>query len=135
MNKPLHLCGFTKEIIIASCSFMIGVIYLLFVFQIQLNIIFPLSVLIIYLIMLPKKLMNPKNFVFFFYFIWYGIAPFYGTRYKDVYSIYGGNVDFAYLLCFTTYVVSMLTLHLVSFTKNTIYIFSNYTLNWHRRNI
>lgn len=70
---------------------------------------FTFFVLLVYLFVLPKELLNPKNVVFGFYFMWYGIAPLFSNRYKLLLTK-GDNVTYAYLMFATTYFISMLTL-------------------------
>lgn len=65
--------------------------------------------LLVYLFVLPKELLNPKNVVFGFYFMWYGIAPLFANRYKMLLTK-GDNVKYAYIMFATTYLISMLTL-------------------------
>ncbi len=73
--------------------------------------VFAFSVVIVYLFALPKKLMNPKNILFFFYFVWYVLAPIFGSRYSaDRMTSYSDKVGLAFLMCYVVYVVAMLTL-------------------------
>lgn len=64
---------------------------------------------VIYLIMIPKTLLSPKNVVFFYYYVWYGVAPMFANRYLGMIEK-GGDVNKAYLMFFTTYTVAMMTL-------------------------
>ena len=75
------------------------------------NIRYPFGVfvLISYLIMLPKKLLNPKNMVFFFYFVWYVLGPF-GSNYTRYLVQYAEYTNMAFLMLFCTYCIIMLTL-------------------------
>lgn len=82
------------------------------ILQIQLKYIFTPFVLVIYLLMIPKKLLNPKNFVFFYYVIFYGMAPLFALRYSSMYSEFGQFVNKAYFMSFLVYDIAMLTLHL-----------------------
>ena len=70
---------------------------------------FVVSTLIIYLIMLPKYLLDPKNFVFGFYFAWYGIAPLFANRYKDL-NNNDSSVISAYQMFLVTFIIAMVTL-------------------------
>lgn len=73
------------------------------------KIYFLLSTLLIYLVMLPKKIFEPKNFVFGFYFMWYGIAPLFANRYRD-WDNYDSNVIRAYRMFLITFSIAMITL-------------------------
>lgn len=73
------------------------------------KIYFTVGTLVIYLVMLPKGLFNPKNFVFGFYFMWYGIAPLFANRYKTL-DNYDSNVIRAYRMLIFTFAIAMITL-------------------------
>lgn len=73
---------------------------------------FAFSIMFIYLLCLPSNLMNPKNFVFGYYFMWYAVAPLFANRYKDL-SSRGADVIKAYGMFFLTFSIAMLTLDYV----------------------
>lgn len=75
--------------------------------------IFAALVVLVYLLTLPKRLMNPKNVVFFFYFMWYVLAPIFGSRYDEERVIpYWDKANIAFLMCYVVYVTAMVTLDL-----------------------
>lgn len=76
------------------------------------QLFYTFSIMFIYLLCLPSNLVNPKNFVFGYYFMWYAIAPLFANRYKDL-SSYGENVIYAYEMFFLTFSIAMLTLDYV----------------------
>lgn len=72
---------------------------------------FVFFVVMTYALLFPKKLFNPKNIVFGYYFMWYCLAPVFANRYRMMCETYGGDrVNAAYMMCFTTYSVAMFTL-------------------------
>lgn len=105
---------FDKKLIVQSLIavvLLVG-IYIINYFGVRLEWYFCISLGVIYLSMMPKKLMNPKNFVFVYYFVFYGVAPLVANRYANMYEVYGSLVNKAYVLCFTTYAISMTTLNI-----------------------
>lgn len=77
----------------------------------DLQYIFVIGVIGIYILMIPTKLLNPKNIVFGYYFMWYALAPLFASRYAEL-SQKGEIVNKAFLMCFCTYTVAMITLEI-----------------------
>ncbi len=82
---------------------------IIYSFDGNLQYLFDVAVIIIYLVMMPKKIMNPKNAVFGFYFMWYVVAPLFASRF-DTIRIYQNYCNEAYLMCFFTYCSIMIIL-------------------------
>lgn len=95
----------------------ISLLYLCFVFisyfsGFNLQYMFVIGAVIIYILMMPSKLLNPKNIVFGFYFMWYGVAPLLASRYENLKD----NLEIAnkaFLMCFCTYAIAMITLEIM----------------------
>ena len=73
---------------------------------------FIFAIFCIYFMVIPSNLYNPKNFVMAFYFMWYGVAPLFASRYA---SLVDGdnNVVLAYGMFLITFSCAMLTLDFV----------------------
>lgn len=73
---------------------------------------FIFAIFCIYFMVIPSNLYNPKNFVMAFYFMWYGVAPLFASRYA---SLVDGdnNVILAYGMFLITFSCAMLTLDFV----------------------
>jgi len=81
---------------------------------VELKYLFCTLIVADYLICLPRKLFNPKNMVFAYYFIWYCLCTIFANRYKMMYADFGFNrVNTAYLMCFITYTFIMITLEIM----------------------
>ncbi len=73
---------------------------------------FNILILISYILLLPKRLLNPKNVVFFYYFVWYVLGPF-GSNYKRFFVEYADYLNLAYLMLSCTYFIIMLVLDII----------------------
>lgn len=60
----------------------------------------------IYVLFIPRYLLVPENIVFGYYFVWYGIAPLFATRFDPIMLLDDIAIK-AYLLLATTYVFLM----------------------------
>lgn len=89
---------------------ILNIVFFLFRFDIKVMLwYYVIAVSIIYILVIPHELFNPKNFVMGFYFMWYGIAPLFANRYKDL-ANYGNTVINAYFMFIVTFSIAMLTL-------------------------
>lgn len=106
----MHKLFLNKKFIITT---FIGIIqYLLLFFSEDPVIVqgmFVVFITSVYIMQLPKELMNPKNIVFGFYFMWYGVAPIFANRYATL-ANQGILVVKAYQMLATTYIIAMITL-------------------------
>ena len=90
-----------------------ALIALLYILGFNLIYFFFFFVVLTYIILFPKKLLNPKNIVFAYYFVWHCLAPAFANRYKYINLEFGEHrVNTAFLMCFVTYAVSMFALEL-----------------------
>ena len=109
----MHKLFLNKKFIITT---FIGIIqyFLLFFSEDPVIVqgIFVFFIISVYIMQLPKELMNPKNIVFGFYFMWYGVAPIYANRYETLIN-QGILVVKAYQMLATTYIIAMITLDFV----------------------
>ncbi|MBF4695139.1 hypothetical protein [Fusibacter ferrireducens] len=94
--------------------------------------IFVIFITILFISSKPKLLFSPKNIVFAYYLIWYGIAPQFATRFSG-YLFNTKEENLAYLMFFGTYgiLIVLLTLFETLFSKKTInhYLNSNESSN------
>ena len=111
MNKFKYIKGTKKQNCIRLLTlFFIMLAHMLYILDFDMQYMFVFATVFIYLIMIPKKLLNPKNLVFGYYFMWYVISPLFANRYKENWPSYGSAANKAFLMCFTTYAIAMLVL-------------------------
>lgn len=68
--------------------------------------------------MIPKKILNPKNIVFFYYFVWYVFAPLITSRSGQGIWMHKNVINKAFLMCFMTYSIAMIVLDIsIGFTE------------------
>jgi|GEM_PF-2401159 len=88
-------------------------IIVLYILEIDLKYFFSFFTIVTYICLFPRKLFNPKNIVFAYYFIWYCLAPMFANRYKNINMEFGlETVNMAFLMCFVTYAFAMFALEL-----------------------
>ena len=88
-----------------------AVIFMIYFLGYEMKYIFAGMVVLTYAFLFPQKLMNPKNLVFAYYFVWYCLGPIFANRYQDIYERFGTDrVNTALVLCFVTYAFAMFTL-------------------------
>lgn len=71
---------------------------------------FLISILAIYLLAPPKYILNPKNILFGYYFLWFTIPVIYAPRYES-YSFKEKEQVLAYCMLIMTYLIAFNTLH------------------------
>lgn len=98
------------------CLLLLLMAIVLWACKIRLQIFFDLSVIMVFLVLRPKYMFSPKTVIFFYYMMWYVIAPLFANRYKNLYM--KNNVDLAFLMLLSVYIVSMVVIDL--FTDETI---------------
>lgn len=83
--------------------------YFFYLMDINMAYMYCLFTVLIYLSVLPQKVIDPKNIVFGYYFMFYGVAVVFTQRinYLEEFGIYGSR---AFLLCSISYVVIMISL-------------------------
>lgn len=91
---------------------------ILYFADINLQYFFCFSIIIIYVLMIPKKILNPKNIVFFYYFVWYVFAPLITSRSGQGIWMHKNVINKAFLMCFMTYSIAMIVLDIsIGFTE------------------
>lgn len=89
----------------------LGIITALYLSGHEVKYVFASMVVLTYVLLFPRKLFNPKNFVFGFYFVWYCLGPICAERYAHMYERFGTErVNTAFVYCFATYAFAMFTL-------------------------
>lgn len=88
--------------------------------------LFSIFIIILYISSKPRFMLSPRNMVFAYYLLWYGIAPQFATRFSD-YQFTTKEENIAYLMLFATYgiMIVLLTLFETLFSQRKIKINSD----------
>lgn len=80
--------------------------------------LFTIFIIVLFIISKPKWLFSPRNMVFTYYFLWYGMAPQFASMFSK-YTFTTKEENLAYLMLFATYGISivLLTLAELAFSK------------------